>query len=101
MSGSTLRQTVRVINPLGFHMRPKMRFAELAMQCASTVTVIWEGKRYNGKSMWDLMLVAAEQGQDVTVEAEGPDAGEALPALVAVLAAPGTEDGGAAPEGGG
>jgi phosphotransferase system HPr (HPr) family protein len=101
MSGSTLRQSVRISNPQGFHMRPKQRFAELAMQFASEVRVIWDGQGYNGKSMWDLMLVGAEQNHEVIVEAEGPDAAEAVPALVAVLAAPGGEDGGAAPEAGG
>ena len=99
MSAATLRQTVRVTNPQGFHMRPKAAFAELAMKFASTVTVHWKGNAFNGKSMWDLMLVDAEQNSEVVVEADGPDAAEALAALAAVLGAPGTEDcGAAAPE---
>jgi phosphocarrier protein HPr len=94
MSGSTLRRSVRITNPQGFHMRPKAAFAQLAMRFASDVAVLWDGQRFNGKSMMDLMLVGAEQNQEVVVEAEGPDAAEAVAALADVLASPGPEDNG-------
>jgi phosphocarrier protein HPr len=85
MNGFPLRQAVRITNPQGFHMRPKAAFAELAGRFQSNVAVYWEGRAWNGKSMWDLMLVAAPQDDEVIVEVDGPDAAEALAALVAVL----------------
>ncbi len=39
----------------------------------------------NGKSMWDLMLVGATQGAQMTLEANGPDEEEALLALAQVI----------------
>jgi phosphotransferase system HPr (HPr) family protein len=98
MNDSTLRQNVRITNPQGFHMRPKAAFAELAMRFTSEVRVVWQGQGFNGKNMWDLMLVGAEQNSEVVVEVDGPDAAEALLALVAVLGAAGPEDGGLEPK---
>lgn len=83
--GPTLVRTVQITNPLGFHMRPKMGFAKLASQFDCIVNVSWQGQTGNGKSMWDLMLVAAPQGDEVTVEVTGPDAHQALDALVELL----------------
>jgi phosphocarrier protein HPr len=92
MNGYPLRQAVRITNPQGFHMRPKAAFAELAGRFQSNVAVHWDGRAWNGKSMWDLMLVAAPQDAEVVVEVDGPDAAEALAALVAVLNDPPDEE---------
>jgi phosphocarrier protein len=73
-------------------LRPKGEFAKLASQFESTVKVSWQGRTGNGKSMWDLMLVSAPQGDEVTVEVTGPDARQALDALAALLAAPAVGD---------
>ena len=53
----------------------------LAATFQSTVTVGHGGSRVNGKSPWDLMLVSAECGSELTLEAHGPDAQRALEAL--------------------
>jgi phosphotransferase system HPr (HPr) family protein len=85
MNGQPLQQTVLITNPLGFHMRPKSVFAQVAGTFRSDVTVCWEDRSVNGKSMMELFLLPAEQGHNVTVKVDGPDAAEALEALVAVL----------------
>ena len=92
MSGTPLRATVVVTNPQGFHMRPMAAFAEQAGRFASEVTVCREDVRANGKSILDLMRLAAEQGTELTVEVEGPDAAAALDSLVFLLAALPRED---------
>jgi phosphotransferase system HPr (HPr) family protein len=76
---------VRITNPQGFHMRPITAFAQRAAAFASTVTVSREGRSVNGKSPWDLMLMLAPPGSELTVEVDGPDAPEALAALAALL----------------
>jgi phosphotransferase system HPr (HPr) family protein len=88
MNGEPLQTSVTITNPQGFHMRPKAAFAQMAAGFKSNVTVLWEGHSANGKSMWDLMLVAAESGDVLTLAVEGPDAPAAMEALVAVLKAP-------------
>ena len=86
MSGEPLRQTVRITNPQGFHMRPITAFAQCAAAFVSSVTVSREGRTVNGKSPWDLMLMLSPPGSELTVEVDGPDAPDALAALVALLA---------------
>jgi len=88
MNGDSLQKTVLITNPQGLHMRPCAAFAQLAGRFQSTVWVSAQGRKVNGKSIWDLMLLAAEAGSEITVEVSGPDAPEALDALVALLALP-------------
>jgi phosphotransferase system HPr (HPr) family protein len=92
MSDRSLQQTVVITNPQGFHFRPKAAVAQRAMTYQCDVRLHWNGQVFNGKSMLELLLLAAEQGQAVTVEADGPDAAEALEALTAILAAPGVDE---------
>lgn len=92
MSGDVLRRNVTVQDPLGFHMRPLTAFAQRAGQFQSTVTVVKEDQRVNGKSPLELMLLAAPQGTELTLEVCGPDAHEAIDVLAELLAAPVPEE---------
>jgi phosphotransferase system HPr (HPr) family protein len=88
MSGERLQRRVTIQNPDGFHIRPQSAFAQLAQKFQSAITVTNGSVQVNGKSQWDLMLLMAEKGTELSVEVEGPDAAEALDALCEVLAAP-------------
>jgi phosphotransferase system HPr (HPr) family protein len=92
MSGETLRQTVVVTNPQGFHMRPLTAFVELARKFQSTVTVRKDGQSSDGKSPLELMTLGAEQGTELVLEVSGSDARAALEALARVLAAPAPDE---------
>jgi phosphocarrier protein HPr len=92
MNGETLQQKVVITNAQGLHMRPLTAFAEMAGRFQSGVTVIKEDKRVNGKSPLDLMLLAAEQGTELIIEASGADAAQALDALVELLRGLANED---------
>ena len=92
MNGEPLVQKVVISNPQGFHMRPMAAFAQLASRFESSVKVSREGQSVNGKSILDLMLLAAAQGTELTLEVAGPDAQAALSALVNVLKTPPEEE---------
>ena len=81
-----LRRKVTITNPHGFHLRPMQAFVELASQFPGAVRV-WrdEQEPVDGRSMLGLMLLAAEQGMDLVVETEGPQAAAALDALTDLL----------------
>jgi phosphocarrier protein HPr len=86
MKGDPLRQTVVVTNPQGFHLRPIKAFVETANSFPCNVIVSRSGvDPANGKSPLSLMLLAAETGTELVIEANGPRAAEALQALVAVF----------------
>lgn len=99
MNGEPLRRQVTITNPQGFHMRPATKFAQLANQFQSTVTVYKGDQRINGKSPLDLMLLGADQGTELTLEVSGSDAPAALDALADLMAAPSADDGESSDEG--
>ena len=75
-----------ITNPLGIHARP----AALLVQAAARFTAnIYFSKgdvdQVNGKSIMGVMMLAAEQGAQITVTAEGEDAAAAVEELVALL----------------
>lgn len=82
-----LRRVVTIANPQGLHIRPAAAFAELAQRFEAKVTVSREGQSVDGKFWPDLLLLAAEQGTELILEVEGPDAPDALEALADQLAA--------------
>jgi phosphocarrier protein HPr len=88
MTGPTLQQKVLVTNPQGFHMRPAAAFAGLAKKFHSDVRVIKDDQRVDGKSVLELMCLAAMPGSELTIEVSGDDAPDALTALVEIVNAP-------------
>lgn len=86
MNSAPMQRTVRVVNPQGLHMRPSAAFVELAGRFQSAVTVHCNGRSVDGRSLWDMLLLAAEPGAELTLEADGPDAPQALDALSELLA---------------
>ncbi len=82
----SIRQTVSVTNPQGFHMRPMAAFVEAANRfpCAVTVTRLGMAP-VNGKSILSLMGLVAIEGTELIVEVTGPRAAEAIQALVSVF----------------
>jgi phosphocarrier protein HPr len=86
MTGDSLRHSVTITNPSGLHMRPLQAFVEAAGRFQSTVFITKDGgERVNGKSLLNLLSLAAEQGTIVHLEVAGPDCREALGVLVEVL----------------
>jgi phosphotransferase system HPr (HPr) family protein len=92
MSGEILQRKVTITNPHGFHMRPATLFAQTAGRFQSTVVILCDDKRINGKSPLELMFLAAERGTELTLEVSGPDAEAAIEPLVKILAAPSADD---------
>ena len=88
MNGAPMQRKVFLANPQGLHMRPSAAFVELAGRFQSEVTVTHDGKCVNGKSLWDLLLLAAMPGSELTLEADGPDAPAALDALSELISTP-------------
>ena len=75
------RRQVGVSNVLGLHLRAADKFVRLAQAFQSDVRVCCEGIIANGKSILDLLSLAAECGTMLALEAEGCDAEDAVAAL--------------------
>lgn len=87
MSAQTIVRKVIIANPQGLHMRPISRFVETVGRFQSSVLVRKdeEEKAVNGRSPIGLLGLAAEQGTELLLEIQGPDAEDALAALLNVL----------------
>ncbi len=74
-----------ICNELGLHLRAAAAFVKLAEGFKSTVTVERGVASANGKSIIALVTLAAPRGTSMRVSAEGPDAKEAVNALVGLV----------------
>ena len=67
-----------VINKLGIHARPAALFVKTANRFECDIFVEKDGEKVNGKSIMDLMMLAAGPGSRLIVEADGHDAAKAV-----------------------
>jgi phosphocarrier protein HPr len=85
MTEGTVTRIVVVTNPQGLHARPADMFVKTASQYQSNIEVIKDGERVNGKSILDILTLAAVVGSQLQIEATGPDADAALTALAELV----------------
>jgi phosphocarrier protein len=76
---------VTILNPLGLHARAAARFVHAASGFVCRVKVGRGGREVDGKSIMGLLLLAASQGSEITISAEGPDEDAAITALCALI----------------
>ena len=81
MSDKTATRVVTIVNPQGMHLRPADLFVRLANQFQATVEILKDGERFDGKSVLSMLTLAAGQGTQLSLQASGPDAEDALTAL--------------------
>ncbi len=94
MSGEAGRLTAaaKIINKKGLHARAAAKVVEAAARFQSLVTVSKDGQTVDARSIMGLMMLAANLGSEIKIEAEGPDAEEALHAILALVEAKFGED---------
>ena len=85
MSTSRIKRVVVVPNKQGMHARPADMFVRRAQQFKSKVEVVRDDFRVEAKSIMNLLMLGAAQGTELTLEAEGCDAQEAVDALAELV----------------
>lgn len=78
---TALSQIFMIKNKFGLHARPSASFVQTASRFRSEIKVEKDGQMADGKSILDLMMLAAAQGTRITIKAQGEDARDALKAL--------------------
>jgi phosphocarrier protein HPr len=76
-----LQTTLKIINPLGLHARAASKFVNLAKTFEAGVSLGKDGNLADGKSIMNVMLLAAPVGSEVELQVTGPDEEEAFTAL--------------------
>ena len=85
VDADTVTADVEIINQLGLHARAAARFVETASRFTAEVTVANGDESVSGKSILGLMMLAAGQGTQLSLIANGSDAEEAIDALVELI----------------
>jgi phosphocarrier protein HPr len=83
---------VTIVNKKGLHARASAKVVEAAARFQSQITVSKDGQTVDARSIMGLMMMAASMGSEIKIEAYGPDAGDALHAIVALVEAKFGED---------
>jgi len=81
MSEQLVSREVVVGMPQGLHARPADQLAREARKWQSRIELLSDSQRVDGKSILDVLTLAAEAGTRLIVEATGPDAREAIEAI--------------------
>ncbi len=82
------RDTV-IRNKLGLHARPAMQFVDLANRFQSSIRVTARGETVqeaDGKSVMQMIILAATEGTPLRIEAQGDDAEQAVQKLADLFA---------------
>jgi|SRR5579875_1368970 len=66
------RREVQIEDAFGLRMKTAAEFVCLAGRFRADVWIIHEGRRYNGRSMRDLLNIGTECGSRLELEAQGP-----------------------------
>ena len=77
-----IRREVKIVNELGLHARPAAEFVLAAKAFRSQIWLIKGGERFSAASILDVLCANLNCGDTATIEAEGPDAEEAIKRLV-------------------
>lgn len=74
-----------LVNPQGMHMRPAQLFVNTMAKYKSDVTIIFNGKSINAKSIMHLMAACIKQGSEIEIQCCGEQEAEALKAAVELV----------------
>jgi phosphotransferase system HPr (HPr) family protein len=88
MANTKLTRSVILANANGLHARPADLLVKTANKFASNITIVKGAERIDAKSILGILTLAAMQGTELTVEAEGADAEQAVNAIADMLAKP-------------
>ena len=80
-----IERKLKIQNKLGLHARPAALLVETASNYDAEVYVIKNGNTINAKSIMGVLMLAAEQGSELTFRARGNQEKEALNAISKLL----------------
>ena len=92
MTDTPVQATVNICNQRGLHARASAKFVKLASGFESEIQVTRDGVTVDARSIMGLLMLGAGIGCGVDIEAEGPDAADAIEALSDLVARKFDED---------
>ncbi len=82
---SLIKKELVVKNKQGLHARPAAIFVQVANKFDARITVRRDAEEVNGKSIMGILMLGAEKGSLIIIEADGADAEKALEELEKII----------------
>ena len=79
------RRETRIVNRLGLHARAAAQLVRMANEYNSDISLIKSNQQANAKTIMEVLMLGAAQGEDLTVEAGGDDEEHAVEAIVQLI----------------
>ena len=80
-----IRRQLVIINKLGLHARATAKLVATASAYQSKVRVAGKGREVDAKNIMHVMMLAASQGTEIELIAEGEDEHQAIEALTQLI----------------
>lgn len=80
-----IKKKLVVKNKQGLHARPAALFVQVANKFDSRITVRRDSEEVNGKSIMGILMLGAESGSTIVIEADGHDAQLAIVELEKII----------------
>lgn len=78
----TAKGLLVIQNAKGLHSRPSTELVKCATKFKSQIKLNYQNHAVDAKSLWDLLLLGAPMGAEISVEITGEDCKEAMFALI-------------------
>ena len=82
-----VRKKMVIKNKQGLHARPAALFVQIANKFDARVTIKRGQEDVNGKSIMGILMLGAEKGSSIVIEADGNDAHLAMVELERIITA--------------
>lgn len=80
-----IKKNLTIKNKQGLHARPAALFVQTANKFDSRITLRRGKEEVNGKSIMGILMLGAESGSRIIIEAEGADAHSAMAELEKII----------------
>jgi len=81
----SISKDLQIINKLGMHARAAAKFVQLASNFSAHIEIEKDSRKVNGKSIMGVMMLAASQGSNITLHANGDDEEESIHQLETLI----------------
>jgi phosphocarrier protein len=81
-----IERELEIVNRLGLHARAAAKLVQAAARYRSRVTLNRDGESVDAKSILGILLLAAPQGERISVRCEGDDEEPAMSAIQGLFA---------------
>jgi phosphocarrier protein HPr len=80
-----ITEKIIICNKLGLHARAAAKFVSTAANYQAEITVHCKGKTANAKSIMAIMMLAASNGTEIELIAQGDDETDAVQAIITLI----------------